>query len=83
MSNANESASLRVAGEHLASPLAKPTDMLRCIGVGYADYLKNGVHWGHNECRDLILQMKIAIEQLVAERDDLRREIMQEQEKNK
>jgi hypothetical protein len=41
----------------------------------YADYLKNQVDWEHNDTRDLILKMKIAIEQLAAERDEARRDV--------
>jgi hypothetical protein len=73
-------ASLRI-GKHRSlsdsSPPPKPTtnDLIRIINNGYADYLKNQVDWEHNDTRDLILKMKIALEQLTAERDEARREI--------
>ena len=75
-------ASLRI-GKHRSlsdsSPPPKPTtnDLIRIINNGYADYLKNQVDWEHNDTRDLILTMKIAIEQLAAERDAARREVCQ------
>jgi len=71
-------ASLRI-GKHRSlsdsSPPPKPTtnDLIRIINNGYADYLKNQVDWEHNDTRDLILKMKIAVEQLTAERDEARR----------
>lgn len=71
-------ASLRI-GKHRSlsdsSPPPKPTtnDLIRIINNGYADYLKNQVDWEHNDTRDLILKMKIALEQLTAERDEARR----------
>jgi hypothetical protein len=73
-------ASLRMCKMHSildSLPMPKPStdDLMRSINNRYADYLKNQVDWEHNDTRDLILTMKIAIEQLAAERDEARREV--------
>ena len=75
-------ASLRIGKMHSildSLPMPKPStdDLVRMVNNRYADYLKNQVDWEHNDTRDLILKMKIAIEQLAAERDAARQEVCQ------
>jgi hypothetical protein len=74
-------ASLRIGTQRSLSDFSppKPTtdDLMRIINSTYAEYLKNQVDWQHNDTRDLILKMKIALERITAERDEARREVCQ------
>lgn len=74
--NASASMSMRVADKDFSStstPIPKSTDMIRRVESSYADYLKNGHNWDHNETRDIIHGMKMVIEQIIDERDEARR----------
>ena len=43
--------------------------LLRGINSNYAEWLTNSPHWDHNDTRNLIISMKIALERMQHQRD--------------
>ena len=69
-------ASLRIGT--IGAPTSQPKQpfsvLLRRIDEQYAEYLKNQSEWNHNDTRDLIITLKIALERMHQERDSARRD---------